>query len=648
MKTTSTIDKQFTVAQKCAIESTGITLCVAGPGSGKTAVSVAYIVHKIASGQFDPTQVLAVTFGRKARTELRARLADELDAVAAGRVSVLTLHAMCKQIVTQYRDWLGFNAEKPLAVVSAGEKEGLLKRALSEVKALLEKEGPKDQAQVLVQMELPAVAHEISLYKAAGTLPEDARPIGPRATAIVMVYARLQALLRERSKADFDDLQMLARKAVTGNAEARDYFRATWPVVVIDEAQDVSEVQFAVLQELITDASQVLVVGDAHQTVYGFRGALGGDVFNRLQSGHAHAKVIVLPDNHRNAREIMETGEALLELPRPRQVARRQGGVVSLVRTGSGYEEALFIAGQIAQIIESGMATHGQIAVLCRTNDMVSGIERVLMELKVPYAIAGSGSFFEQSEIEQLLAYLRLTQDASDAHAMRQIANAPERGLKRAELEHLRGDTPELLVEHVFDDARCASLDEHVRDGVDGLRNVLLALCELKNAQPAQAIQFVMDQIGYAKHIARAKDAAAKLARVQQLTRMAGEFTDTQEFLEDCELMAGEDPLAPGASERVQLMSLHRSKGLEFKVVFIPGVEENLLPLATAHQTRAGAAEERRLFYVGITRAEQAAVMSYARTRNGAPALPSSFLSSLGNRNLGIKRCAPAWADIVR
>lgn len=329
----------------------------------------------------------------------------------------------------------------------------------------------------------------------------------------------------------------------------------------------------------------------------------------------------------------MALGDALLGASKPNQVAIKASGLpICLLRTSSEHEEANLVARELSRAVTSGFVSYDKCAVLCRTNAQVNHIENALLDANVPYTVVGRGNFFDQMAIRHMLAYLSLSQDVlGDDFALREIINAPTRQLGQAEQHILLGNDPELTMSHLLDPDCVGELSQVAQASIQRLLDDLNTLSKYQHKTPADTIQFILSDVGlgYQRWLKTKPDADQRLEHVQALLRMAQAHDTITAFLDEIDVMSGQDPLSSAGHERVQLLTLHDSKGLEYKLVFLIGLEEHVLPHHHSQDSRRTLEEERRLCYVGFTRATDALCMSYARTRNGRSTSPSRFLQGL-------------------
>jgi DNA helicase-2/ATP-dependent DNA helicase PcrA len=643
----------FSTEQRDAIEHDGPLLIMAGAGSGKTTVLAERIAQRIRSGRCDPYRMLAVTFSVKAAHELRQRLSDTLSPDLVGMMTVMTLHALGLRLLREHGDVLGYKLDesrrKP-SVRNTHECQAALTHIAKNEAAAMAERGSTTAARLLSRMDASDLAQRISLAKTSGIAPETFAhqpAVDPTLCAVAACYSAYQAILKHDNAVDFDDLilQPLQLLDPVQFPDAYAYLTDRFGDIACDEFQDTSPAQYELMKRLASKGATLTMIGDAHQTVFGFRGAMGGEGFKRFRTDFPAAKPVTLQHNFRSAGHIVRVGDAVLGDLKPPQIpTQADGATVSLVRVGSEFEEADVVANEIVSAVSMGAARYDQCAVICRTNAQIAPIERALLNRHLPYTVLKRGGFFEQSEIRHLLAYISLAIDTNDHYAFRQIINAPARGIGKTEFEILKGADLELTVDSVLYPERIEQLKEVAQGGIKRLvEHDLSGLIRLKDQPPIVVIAFILSDegIAYQRYLKTKSDPAARTERIEVLQRMAREHTTLKDFLDEMDVMSGQDPIAAHGHERVQLMTVHDSKGLEFELVFFVGVEEGLLPHYNAADSQRGLLDERRLCYVGLTRARKALVLTYARTRNGRPALPSRFLRGLPVDC--ISRAAPSW-----
>ncbi len=654
----SASDISLSPEQRAAVVHEGALAIMAGAGSGKTSVLAHRIAHRINSGCCDPYRMLAVAFSVRAARSLRERLAGLTTADAVERMSVVTLHALGLRLLREHGDSLGYGLDetrrKPVVRNENECRRALEHIARDEVRRLADA-GLAVESALLARMTPEDLAARIGAAKASGVTPDvfaEQAATDPAAQVIAGCYRAYQAALLAENAVDYDDLilQPLRLLDPVAHPDSAEYLANRFGEIACDEFQDISQAQYQLLKGLAGGGAALTVIGDPSQTVFAFRGALGAAAFTRFQADFPHARVLHLSHNYRSSAHIVRVGDAVLADIKPPQIATQPDGpLVALLRAGSEHEEADLVADQIerahAQVCDTtrDAARIRECAVICRTKAQMGLIERALLLRNLPYTVLKRGGFFDQAEIRQILAYLSLAIDVDDHYAFRQIVNVPARGIDADARAILTADDPELRSDCWLYPERREQLPPETQEALKRLvEHELSGLVGLAGRPPAEALAFVLADagIGFRKHLARQPDASTRLERVALLQRLVLAHTSLRSLLDEVDVMRGEDPLA-AVPTRVQLLTAHDAKGLEFDWVFFVGLEEGLLPHYNASQSQGALLDERRLVYVGLTRARHQLVLSYARTRNGRPVLPSRFLRGLPADCLS--RSVPEW-----
>ncbi|HSK19225.1 MAG TPA: UvrD-helicase domain-containing protein [Longimicrobiales bacterium] len=633
--------------QRIAVEHfEGPILTLAGAGSGKTRVLTTRITHLINEHGVDPSSILAVTFTNKAAAEMRTRIRRLLGREPAG-MWVGTFHSIGARLLRRHATRLGWTPN--FTIYDADEALRETKRTLERLKHSPKRWNPK------------AVHGAISSAKNQLVSPSHyEKTAGDHFSRIVAeVYPAYEAALREQNAFDFDDLLVKPVELLREQEEIRLAYRARFSFVLVDEYQDTNHAQYVFLQLLTAgeDAGNLMVVGDDDQSIYGWRGA---DIRNILdfEKDFPDARIIRLEQNYRSTGRILDAANAVISknTKRKGKTLRTDAGpgdLITIVSTLDERDEADWIGGEIeARIRRSPDLTLRDFVVLYRTNSQSRAMEEAFRRRDLPYQIVGGTRFYERREIMDALAYLRLISNPRDAGAVDRIINYPRRGIgdtSRARLmewatergltpleaalradEHpdLRGGAAQSFVAFAGMIQRYTALAAHI--GVGELVGKLIAeigmIDALRDEGPEGA-----DRIENVNElIAGAADFDAR-ADIDEEDR-AEDATPLDMFLQKVTLLTDVDRHDPDA-QAVTLMTVHNAKGLEFPVVFIAGMEDGLFPLARAFDEPDTLEEERRLFYVAITRAERKVFISHARTRRRAgevmPGRPSSFLDPL-------------------
>ena len=635
----------LTPEQDSAVTCPGALMVTAGAGSGKTRVLAHRVAHLVNTGVCDPFNILVVTFSVRAARELRERLADLVEPASAKLMMVCTLHALGLRMLRESGDLLGYELDdrhrKP-RVITPTESRSMV--------AATAKTVCTTPSHPLARLGVEEVSNLIADAKAKGTGPDafTRQPADAVHDALAACYTAYQAELKKANAVDYGDL-ILQPLLLLAIPAALDFYQHRWQHILVDEFQDTSRPQYEVLRRITGAHAKLTVIGDAWQSIYAFRGAMGGEGFEQFRRDFPDASAVCLSQNFRSSANIVALGDALLADMKPRQQAIKPCGLsVALLRVSSEHEEAFTIASEVSRAVRCGFARYDECAVLCRTNAQIHPIENALLHASVPYYVVGRGSFFDHSEVRQALAYLALSQDfMGDDYALRTVINAPPRGLGPTELALLRGESPEVTAELLLDGERIAVLEPKIRAGVRAFLDAIQRLEGLRDAPPARVVEFVMseDGIGLQRSLLSMSNAAERLDRVRELWRMACAYERVTDFLDEVDTMSGQDPLTSVGRERVQVMSLHDAKGLEFKLVFVAGLEEGRIPHYYDQDSRRGLEEERRLCYVGFTRATDALCLTYARQRNGRDVAPSRFLQGLPPAVF--TRLPPDWSTAV-
>ena len=630
--------EQLNLAQREAVEhADGPLLVLAGAGSGKTRVLTARIARLIQEGVARSDQILAVTFTNKAAGEMRSRVARYLGAEPAG-MWIGTFHAIGARmlranaaLVSRTSAFTIYDEDDTLAVI----------RRLMDRHRI----APKTWA-------ARAISAAISDARNALVTPREYESLAqtPLAKAVTPVYADLDAAFRAANAASFDDLLWLPVELLRGHDDLRERYERRFRHVLVDEYQDTNRAQYEFIRLIASRHGNVAVVGDDDQAIYGWRGA---DIRNILdfERDYPTARVVRLEENYRSTPPILALANVVIAENAGRRGktlrATREGGdPVSLVGALDDRDEAEFIAEEIdARRSRMGDAL-GDIAVLYRTNAQSRPLEEALRRRVIPYRLIGAVRFYDRREIRDLLAWLRLVANPADDEAFRRAVATPRRGIGETTVEMLALAARDAGVP-LLEAARREDLASGARAATRNALAEFAALVERFRIMAADAsvdhlIAELVRAIGYVEFLkAEGPDAAERLDNVDELARGAAELVIDEggevglrpldHFLQRATLVAGVDQLAAG-TDAVTLMTLHTAKGLEFPVVFIAGLEDGLFPLSRSCDDPDLLEEERRLFYVGITRAEHKLYLTWARSRrrNGEllPSRMSRFISA--------------------
>src|SRR4051812_21825831 len=626
-------------AQKEAVLKTeGPLLVLAGAGSGKTRVLTTRLARLVQEHGVQPRNILAVTFTNKAAGEMRDRVARMLGDDPKG-LWIGTFHAIGARMLRMAPEFAG--RTKQYTIYDQDDTQSVIKRVMERLRI-----SPKEFA--------PRAIHStISDAKNQLMAPADFEKtaLDPFAKAVAQVYPAYEEALRIANATDFDDLLVLPVRLLQSDKQQLGMYQAKFHYIMVDEYQDTNRAQYQFIKLLAAGHRNLCVVGDDDQSIYGWRGA---DIKNILDfnKDFPDAAVVRLEENYRSDPPILDLANVVISANTERmgktlRPTRSGGERVTAVRTMDERDEADWVVNEMLAVRRRLGLQLRDLAVLYRTNSQSRAMEESLRRQAVPYRLIGSVRFYDRREIRDVMSYLKLIGNPSDDEAFRRAIAVPRRGL---------GDTTiELVAEHAR--ASRMSMFEASRspDGIAGLRPAakpaLAAFLRLIEEFRAKAVESAVDEllsdviaaIDYSRYLAaEGPEGLERLENVQELITTAAEtvadeegevgLTPLDHFLQRASLVADIDSLDADA-DAVLLMTLHNAKGLEFPVVFITGLEDGLFPLARAYDEPSMLEEERRLFYVGITRAERKLYVTHAeeRRRNGEllPARQSSFLDAI-------------------
>ena len=624
--------------QQEAVQTTeGPLLVLAGAGSGKTRVLTNRIAWLIGVCGIAPEAILAVTFTNKAAAEMRARVEKLLGPDARG-VWLSTFHSSCVRILRREIGQLG----RSRGFVIYDEDD-----SLSVVREALRRHGqdPKEEARHL--------RWRIDQWKNAGHLPAQAaeRAEDLESEESAEIYASYQRLLAEANALDFGDLLLLTVELFERFPQVLRHYQERWQYVLVDEYQDTNRVQYRLVNQLAGTHRNLCVVGDPNQSIYRWRGA---DVKNILDFEHdfPDAKLVALHRNYRSTQRILSGAGAVVENnpghpPKRMLTDRGDGAPIAVYAARDDRDEAQFVVRGILDAVRDRGHSFGQCAVFYRTNAQSRPIEEELLKYDVPYVIVGGVRFYERAEVKDALSYLRLLVNPADASAARRIVNRPARGIGKTTLERAEALAAERGIS-LFEGLRAFGVADAGRAGTAVRAFVALMdsfATELIGALPADAIARVLDRSGYLRALEAegTPEAEARLENLRELLLGAEDFSTAnalesdgrsplEQFLDQVALVSDLDS-AELRDDRVSLMTVHSAKGLEFKVVYVAGLEEGVLPHQASSKDTRAVEEERRLCYVAMTRAMERLTLSWAheRRRYGSRSFgtPSRFLAEI-------------------
>ncbi len=599
----------------------GPMLILAGAGSGKTKVLTCRIAHLLQQG-VRPYRILAITFTNKAAAEMRERV-DRMAGAAARDVWLFTFHAFCARVLRHDLEKLtGYSNN--FAIYDTSDSKNLIKQVLKEMN-LDDKRFP-----------IPGIINHISNAKNALQTPEAyAQQAGEYyEQQVAKVYAAYQKKLQANNAVDFDDLLLLTLRLFKENAEVREKYQNKFDYIMVDEYQDTNHAQYLLTKLLAAGHKNICVVGDADQSIYGWRGA---DIQNILdfEKDYPNAKLVKLEQNYRSTQFILDAANAVIDNNSGRKPKRLWtdndgGSEIVYYQAMDERDEARFVIERAQQLQQREQAKLGDMAVLYRTNAQSRVFEEMLIKSGIAYNMVGGTKFYERKEIKDVLAYLRLIYNPSDSLSLLRIINVPRRGIGDATIARLAeyaAASGQSLFDVVSNAGDVPSLASRFVNKLDDLAGVLFDLMgEAADAPVKQLVEDVLQKTGYLAELETSGDAQdqSRVDNLHELLSVAEDFAakcersgdepTLENFLADVALVADIDD-ADLDEDKITLMTLHSAKGLEFPTVFLVGMEEGIFPHSRTLMDESEIEEERRLCYVGITRAERHLFLSNARMR---------------------------------
>ncbi|MEH6539760.1 DNA helicase II [Halopseudomonas aestusnigri] len=608
-------------AQRQAVTAAvGQQLVLAGAGSGKTRVLVHRIAWLVQVEQASPWSILSVTFTNKAAYEMRARI-EQLLGIAPQGMWVGTFHGLAHRLLRAH--WREAGLAEQFQILDSDDQQRLVKRVIREL-GLDENQWAPKQAQWW-----------INAQKDEGLRPQNIQPAGDLyLSTMVRIYEAYEQACNRAGAVDFAELLLRSLELWRDNPALREQYRARFKHILVDEFQDTNAVQYAWLRHLAGKTPSLMVVGDDDQSIYGWRGARIENI-QQFQTDYPNAEMIRLEQNYRSTATILKAANALIgnnsgRLGKELWTDGNEGEPIALYAGFNEQDEARFIVERIEQGIRDGLA-RSEMAILYRSNAQSRVLEEALLRSGIPYRIYGGQRFFERAEIKNAMAYLRLMANRGDDGALERIINLPTRGIGDKTVELLRQQARERDVS--MWQAACDLIDNkglpgRAANAVQGFLVLIEEMAERAEGLPLYSqTQIAIEHSGLLRFHEQEKGdkAQARVENLEELVSAARGFendmADEEEegdvllaFLAHASLEAGETQ-ADRFEDSVQLMTLHSAKGLEFPLVFMAGVEEGLFPHKMSLEDPGRLEEERRLAYVGITRAMQQLVITWAETR---------------------------------
>ena len=622
--------------QQQAVQHTeGPLLILAGAGSGKTKVLTVRIAHLLAQG-VNPYEILAITFTNKAAKEMKSRV-EGLVGDVANRIWLSTFHSFCAKFLRfELDNFLGYNSN--FTIYDTSDSQAVIKAALKALNL--------DDKYYPVGAMIAAISDVKNKLLFASDFRKQARDFYQQKVADVYEYYERE--LRKNNALDFDDLLLVAVKLLQSNAAVLDKYSKRFRYVMIDEYQDTNHAQYLLAKLLASHWKNIAVVGDADQSIYAWRGA---DIQNILdfEKDYPNCTSIKLEQNYRSTKIILDAANAVIENNegRPKKnlwTDKTEGAKIQHFTAQSEHEEAAFIGDTIAKKHDIHGVPYGDMAILYRTNAQSRVLEEALIKRALPYTMVGGTKFYDRKEIKDVLAYLRVLYNPFDDLSLLRIINVPKRSIGATTVaklqDYARANGTSLFMTltqlHLVDTIKGKTKEKLEEFGI----LIFTLVAEMEDKTVLDILEAILDRTGYLAQLEESTDPQdqARAENIGELLSVAKDFQDTnptgtvEDFLEQVALVNDVDSFEQEES-KVTLMTLHAAKGLEFPIVFLGGLEEGLFPHSRTLMNPEEIEEERRLAYVGITRAEKELYISNATTRTvfgrTSSYLPSRFIDEI-------------------
>lgn len=642
--------------KEAVLHTDGPLLLMAGAGSGKTRVLTHRIAYLIEEKEVNPWNILAITFTNKAAKEMKERV-NAILASGGEDVWVSTFHSMCVRILRRDVDFIGYN--RNFTIIDSSEQLTLMKRILKELNIDPKKYDPR------------SILGTISQAKNSLQTPQDfAKMQGSYYEEIAAkCYAAYQKELQYNQCMDFDDLIMNTIRLFEEHPDSLTYYQNKFHYIHVDEYQDTNHAQYTLVNLLAGRFRNLCVVGDADQSIYGWRGA---DMQNILdfEKDYPDAAVILLEQNYRSTKNILSAANQVIEnnsnrKPKNLWTENKEGNKITYYRADNERDETRFIVDRMQEEIRSNHRNYGDFAILYRTNAQSRVMEETLLKANIPYKMVGGHKFYDRKEIKDILAYLNVLANPQDSISFERIVNSPKRGIGPGSIEKLRSfaSLHEWPLLEAAQNVDLANIGGKAGQQLGAFGEMIQEVTQMiPYLTVTELTKEVLDRSGYLEDlkIQNTLEAQARIENLEEFLTVTQEFdkqfeqqneedADAPEekltvFLNDLALVSDIDNLEEDASQ-VTLMTLHAAKGLEFPVVFLIGLEEGVFPLSRALMEESELEEERRLAYVGITRAEEALYLTnaFSRTLYGRTQYnrPSRFVEEIDQKLLEIEGMRP-------
>ncbi|MBU4082646.1 UvrD-helicase domain-containing protein, partial [Patescibacteria group bacterium] len=620
--------------REAAAATRGPVLVIAGPGSGKTRCLTHRIVYLIQKG-ICPDNILAVTFTNKAAEEMRDRVRKLLDdwgqSPRKGTVpepTIGTFHSVCLRILRRDIGKLSLDGKEGyknnFVIYDTADQLSLIKKAIKDLEI-----SPDQFKPASVQAAISRAKDELI---DANSYAEQAREYFPKTVA--KIYLAYQAALKKSNALDFDDLIMLTEKLLRENPSVLEKYQNKWQYLSVDEAHDTNFSQYALIKMLAEKHKNLWFIADTDQSIYSWRGADFRNILN-FEKDYPEAKLVLLEENYRSTKNILEASYHIIAKNTQRKEKKLwtknpEGSLINIIQTNNETEEGDFLIEEIVGLMSAEGLNLNDFAVLYRTNAQSRAIEEAFLKAGLPYKIVGSVRFYERKEVKDILAYLKIISNPDDLAGLKRVINTPPRGIGKITVQKEISN-------------RASRIFESKNAKIKNFAQLISELKDASQKEPlTELIKMIIDKTEYENYVRKisptTEEGERRWENIQELLTIAGKYDSLEkekgleQFLEEIILLTGADELSREKGI-INLMTLHCAKGLEFPVVFIVGCEEGIFPHSRSLLATEQIEEERRLCYVGITRAKQKAYLTFAARRclygQTMANPPSRFISNI-------------------
>ena len=585
----------------------GALLVLAGAGTGKTKIITERIIYILDSYAARADEILAVTFTNKAATEMKYRISEKIGD-EANNLWLGTFHRIASRILKRYPEY--YDLDENFTIIDSSDSNRIIKKILDNLQ--------------IDQKEFPAKNYlwQISLCKDRNILPENCSGQHFNLPNFARIYSSYQQELKNLNFADFGDLLLSNLIIFQKKPDILEYYQNKFKYILVDEYQDSNNIQYVWLKNLAAKYKNICCVGDDDQSIYSWRGAEISNILN-FQKDYINAKIIKLEENYRSKGNILKAASYLINFNSQRYpktlFCQKEGGEKIMISSFyNEKEEAINVANQIKKLIYK-KDSHKQMAILVRAGYQTRAFEEIFIQLSIPYQIIGGLKFFERREIKDLISYLQLIANKNNNLALERIINLPKRGIGKATLDKLSQkafDSNSSLFDAIFkcdiNNIFSPKINQKLLDFSKYIQSWTKFYQE--NANLSQLLSKIINESGYLEMWQKdnTPEAKSRIENIKEFQESIAEFANLQKFLDHISLISDNDD--DKLSDKVNIMTIHAAKGLEFKNIFIVGLEEGIFPSAKSVD-EGGLEEERRLFYVAITRAKERIFMSYAKNR---------------------------------